>query len=105
VHLPVPDGLGTMSLRGEVYAQTNFAFTNLGGTSNPGADLPGYHLLNFRYEWENVAQQHINLAAFVKNASNTPYYVGGTATGAAFGLNNAIPGEPRTFGVEIGYHF
>jgi iron complex outermembrane receptor protein len=105
VRLPVPDGLGTVSLRAEVYAQTSFAFTNLGGTRDPGADLPGYHLLNFRYEWENVAQQHINLAAFVKNASNTPFYVGGTPSGTSLGFNYAIPGEPRTFGVEIGYHF
>jgi iron complex outermembrane receptor protein len=105
VRLPVADGIGTMYLRGEVYAQTGVYFTNLGGTSNPGALLPGYHLLNFRYEWENLGRQNITLGAFVKNATNTPYYVGGTATGAAFGLNNAIPGEPRTFGIELGYRF
>jgi iron complex outermembrane receptor protein len=105
VRLPVPDGIGTMSLRGEVYAQTGVNFTNLGGTSNPGALLPGYHLLNFRYEWENVGRQNLTFGAFVKNATNTQYFVGGTATGAAFGLNNAIPGLPRTFGIELGYHF
>jgi iron complex outermembrane recepter protein len=105
VRLPVPDEIGTMSLRGEVYAQTGVYFTNLGATSNPGALLPGYHLLNFRYEWANLGRQNFTFGAFVKNAANTPYFVGGTATGAAFGLNNAIPGEPRTFGIELGYHF
>ena len=105
VRLPVPDTLGTMSLRGEVYAQTGVFFTNLGATSNPDALLPGYHILNFRYEWQNVGSRHVTLAAFVKNATNTPYFVGGLATGSAFGLNAAIPGDPRTYGMEIGYHF
>jgi hypothetical protein len=38
-----------------VYAQTGVYFTNLGATSNLGALLPGYHLLNFRYEWANLS--------------------------------------------------
>jgi iron complex outermembrane receptor protein len=104
-HLPAPASLGAMTLRGEVYAQTYQYFSNLDNTSNPGSRLPGYGILNFRYAWQNVAGSRVGLAAFVKNATDRPYFVGGLPLGSAFGLNGAMPGEPRTYGLELNYRF
>ena len=47
----------------------------------------------------------MSFAAFVKNATKKRSYVGGLAQGAALGANGAVPGEPRTFGLELGYKF
>lgn len=105
INFPTPSTIGRVSLRTELYEQTAQYFTNLGNTSNPGARLPGYGLLNFRVDWRDIAGSRVSLAAFMKNATDKPYYVGGTSLGAAFGLNVAIPGEPRTFGLELGYRF
>jgi iron complex outermembrane recepter protein len=105
VRLPTPDYIGAMSIRGEVYAQTNQYFSSQNSSASPGTSLPGYALLNFRFDWHNVAQTNLNVSAFVKNATDKGYYVGGLAQGAAFGSNSALPGVPREYGLELNYKF
>lgn len=104
VNLPVPESLGKISLRGDVYAQTHQYFSNFDATINPESRLPGYTLVNGRIDWE-VAHTTLNLAAFVKNIFNKGYFVGGLAQGPDFGLNGALPGEPRMYGVEATVKF
>ena len=105
VQLPTPDAIGRMYLRGEMYAQDLQYFSSLNNTVAPYTNLPGYALLNFRYEWQDIVGTKASFAAFVKNAGDKATFVGGLAQGAAFGANGAVPGEPRTFGVELGYKF
>jgi iron complex outermembrane receptor protein len=105
VRLPYFRDMGDMSLRGEVYAQTNQYFSSQNNTVSPDTGFGGYSLWNFRYDWRNIARTNLTASGFVKNATNKIYYVGGLAQGAAFGSNAALPGVPRTFGVELNYKF
>ena len=105
VTLPTPDSWGQMSIRGDVYGQSAQYFSNLDNTVNPGSQLPGYSLLNLRFDWRRVAGSNVTLSAFAKNVTDKVYYNGGIAYGAAFGTNGARVAEPRTFGAELTYKF
>jgi hypothetical protein len=47
----------------------------------------------------------LTVSAFAKNALNRGYYTGGESFGVDFGLNDAAPAEPRTYGAELSYRF
>jgi iron complex outermembrane receptor protein len=47
----------------------------------------------------------INLAVYGKNIFDEFYWVGGFPLGFIQGTNTAIPGKPRTWGVEVGYRY
>ena len=85
-------------VRGDIYTQTKTSFTST-GNSNPGSELPGYTLANFRAGIEDQ-DSGWSLTANVKNAFKKEFYVGGIALGELFQLNTAVPGAPRTFFIE-----
>jgi len=97
----VPPGMGDLSLRGDLYGQSSFYFSNLNNTVNPGSKIPGYDLVNFRLNWSHVAGSRFAVALFVNNAFDKLYYAGGLPVGSAFGVNTAVPGLPRFYGVEL----
>jgi iron complex outermembrane recepter protein len=105
VRLPVSHELGDMAVRGEIYSQTNQFFSSQNSSVSPETSLGGYSLLNFRYDWHNIAETKLSVAAYVKNATNKGYFVGGLAQGATFGLNTVLPGLPRMYGMELNYKF
>lgn len=92
---------GTVSLRGDVYAQTSAWFSSLGETTLPGTKLPGYTLANFRLSFDDVLYKGVSVSANVRNAFNRTYYTGGLPLGEVLSLNTAIPGKPRTYYVEM----
>lgn len=94
----------TASLRGDVYAQTSNYFSSTNNTLNPGTQIPGYGLANFRVGIED-SKVGWSLSANVKNAFNKVYYVGGVGFSSLLALNTVIPGAPRTFTVEARYKF
>jgi iron complex outermembrane receptor protein len=100
---PLGSGI-TLSLRGDVHAQTSFYFSSLNNTVNPGSQLPGYGLADFRVSVEDTASGW-SLAAYLKNAFNHTYYVGGVPLASLLGFNTALPGAPRTFFVQARYKF
>jgi iron complex outermembrane receptor protein len=103
--LPVQKALGSMSVRAEVYAQARQYFSNLDATVAPNTQLPGYGIVNLRYDWSAIDGSGFGLAAYAKNVTDKAYYVGGLAQGAGLGYNLANPGQPRTFGAEVTYRF
>jgi iron complex outermembrane recepter protein len=105
VQLPTPEALGPMSLRAEFYGQSYEYFSNLASTLTPGTKLPGYGIVNLRYDWKHVFGSDLTVSGFAKNVTNHEYYTGGEAFGVDFGLNNASPAEPRTYGAELNYTF
>jgi iron complex outermembrane receptor protein len=105
VRLPTPQEWGDMSVRADVYAQSYEYFSNLANTLTPGTKLPGYSILNLRYDWKNVFGTKLTASAFARNTLNRAYYTGGESFGVDFGLNAAAPGEPRTYGGELSYRF
>jgi iron complex outermembrane receptor protein len=102
VTIPV-SGTIAVTARSDVYAQTKTSFTST-GNSNPGSELPGYTLVNFRAGFEDTTTGW-SLTANLKNAFKRTYYVGGIALGELFQTNTAVPGAPRTFLVEARYKF
>src|SRR3546814_63330 len=100
--VPVSPAL-TASLRGDVYAQTHTHFSSTGNLYL-GTRLPGYRVVNFRAGIEDESAGW-SVSATVKNAFDRTYYAGGNGVGPLFQMNTAVPGERRTFLVELRSRF
>lgn len=105
MRFPVPPTAGKIDLRADYYGQTHTFFSSTNGTSTPGTRLPGYSTLALRLGWNEIMQSKFSAALYVRNVTDKLYYVSGYALGASSGLNTAYPGEPRTFGAELGFKF
>ena len=105
VSVPLAGNLGDVIVRGDVYHQSGFYFSNLGDTLNPGAYIPGYELLNARIDWNNVAGGPISLGVFGRNLTNKIYYTGGLPERQNSSGNYAAYGAPRQYGVEARVKF
>jgi iron complex outermembrane receptor protein len=103
--LPVPQTVGALSVRGDVYTQSKFYFSSTNDTISPFTAIPQYALTSFRVALDNVAGSQLSLAATVRNAFNRVYYTGGLATGVITSINTVSPGEPRNFFIEARYKF
>lgn len=91
------------SLRADLYKQTSTSFSSTGNL-NQGTVLPSYEVANLR-----LALKHLSagwtVAALVKNVFDKTYYVGGVALGELFQFNTAVPGDPRTYMVNVRFNF
>jgi iron complex outermembrane receptor protein len=96
---------GTLTLRGDVFAESEYFFSSLNATVNPGATISGYALVNARLTWSELLGTRVTAAFFVRNMLNREYYAGGNAEGQSLGLNEANPGQPRMYGVEARVKF
>ncbi|HTZ71446.1 MAG TPA: TonB-dependent receptor, partial [Acetobacteraceae bacterium] len=105
VTLPTPENWGVMDIRGDIYAQTSMYFSNNNSTITPNTRVPGYGLVNLRYDWNHICGTKLSFAAYVKNLLNKEYYTGGFALGTSLGIDTAAIGVPRMFGVEMTYAF
>jgi iron complex outermembrane receptor protein len=105
VTLPVPENMGLMSLRTDVYAQSAMYFSNNNSTITPHTRNPGYGLVNMRYDWKDIYGSSLSFAAFATNLFDQPYYTGGFALSASLGVSSVAIGQPRMFGVEMTYDF
>lgn len=97
--------LGMVRLRGDVYRQTSFYFSNTANSQNPGTKLPGYTMANFRLDWDEIGDSQFGLGLWVRNAFNEKYYVGGLPLGLSLGVNSANVGRPRMYGAEVRFAF
>ena len=73
-------------------------------TLNPGTQIPGYGIANFRLGVEDDGAGW-SLSANIKNAFNRTIYVGGIGFTSLFAINTVIPGAPRTYVVDARYKF
>lgn len=96
---------GEIAVRGEVYAQSHFYYSNLHNTVLPGTKIDGYQLVNLRGEWNGILGSRVSAALYVNNLTKEKYYVGGIALGQVTGSNAAIPGAPRMYGFEVKAEF
>jgi len=101
----LPGTLGDLSLRADYYIQSAQYFSNLNSTINPGTELPSYRLVNLRLDWSKIRNTGLAGSLYVRNLTNQQYYVGGIPQGADLGLNQASPGRPRMFGIDLKYSF
>jgi len=105
VKVPLPTDIGTLSVRGDAYAQAQSYFGSLDNTVGPGTRVAGYGLLDFRVSLDDIRGTGWSVAAYIKNALDKTYYVGGLPLGPLYGLNVAIPGDRRTVFGEVKYRF
>jgi iron complex outermembrane receptor protein len=105
VTLPAPSQWGAMDVRTDLYAQTGMYFSNNNDTITPNTRIPGYGLVNMRYDWSDIMGSNFSLAAYVRNLADKEYYTGGFALSASLGVNSVAIGTPRMFGAEVSYDF
>lgn len=91
------------SFRSDYYVQSKFFYTSTGNT-NPGAQIAGYDVVNFRVGLDDDTAGW-SLSANLKNAFKSTYYVGGIATGELFQFNTVVPGAPRTILIDGRFKF
>jgi iron complex outermembrane receptor protein len=90
-------------LHGDYFAQT-FTWATTNANVNQGARYPGYGIASFRVGLEDQ-KAGWSLTANVKNAFKKVYYAGGSTLGLLLNFNTVVPGDPRTFSVEVRYKF
>jgi len=111
----LPNSLGQLVVRQDIYSQSYFYYSNLAASVNvppngigpldPNTKIGGYTLLNARVEWNNIAGSGFHAAAYVRNMLNKQYEVGGFGLGAVVGVDSVILGTPRMAAVEVGLRF
>jgi len=117
--LPVTNSVGIPTLSVNYYYRTKFATTSdintahcsVPGDPNPAAlyancfnhsgKLPGYGLLNMRFEWENFMGHGVDVAIFVNNVTNKYYFPNALNALGALGALSAQIGPPRMFGGSV----
>ena len=111
----LPNSLGQLVVRQDIYSQSYFYYSNLAASVNvppngigpldPNTKIGGYTLLNARVEWNEIAGSKVHAAAYVRNMLNKEYEVGGLGLGAVVGVDSVILGTPRMAALEVGLKF
>ena len=98
---PLKNGVGTLEASAD-WAWQDEVFT----ASTPGLVPvnPAYGLLNARITWRDVMGRPLDLSLFGSNLANKTYVLGGFPI-AALGLDAALYGEPRMYGVSARIRF
>jgi iron complex outermembrane receptor protein len=94
-----------ISLRGDIYKQSSFYYSNASATILPATKIDGYSLVDARVEWAKIGGSQVSIAAYAKNLTNEKYNTGGFALGAVNAINSVLPGLPRMYGVEANIEF
>src|SRR5580692_947630 len=111
----LPNSMGRLVVRQDIYAQSYFYYTNFAASVNvppngigpldPNTKIGGYTLLNPRVEWNDIAGSRVHVAAYVRNMLNKQYEVGGVGYGAVIGVDSVVLGTPRMAALEVGFTF
>jgi iron complex outermembrane recepter protein len=72
-------------------------------TNDPYIQQNGYWLHNLNIDYES--SQHWVAGVFVRNVANEKYDLTSSDISSPFGFLEPVEGPPRTFGVELTYHY
>lgn len=76
------------------------------GTTRPESTVPSYQTIDARLAWTNAfGREGFELAAFGRNLANEKYITSIQDFGTSLGFGAALPGAPRTYGVEATFRF
>ena len=106
--LPLAESIGQIKFGATyTYTDTQNAVPRLlaSGAVNPFAVLPSSELLNLNVNWDNVLGGPVDLSAFVTNVTNERVRLNLANGYASTGVEAAIYGPPRMFGVRARYRF
>jgi iron complex outermembrane recepter protein len=99
--LPLSTGVGDVSLQLNWYTQSDMELTDI---NDPNGAVDGYDLFNFYINWDRMLGSALDTRLFVKNLTDEEYATGGTSVWST-GFSSYTLGAPRTYGVEVRYHF
>lgn len=99
--LPLSAEIGDVSAQLNWYTQSIMEMTDI---NDPTGSIDGYDLFNFYLDWKSMMGSSLDARLFVKNLSDKEYATGGTSVWST-GFASYTLGAPRTYGVEVRYHF
>lgn len=95
--------IGDLTFGADWSYQSSFVFEE---AKLPGHLKPGYGLLSARISASDLFGTGLRTALFATNLLDKKYAVGGSPLwDAPFGYVTLIPGEPRMYGIEVGFDF
>lgn len=80
-------------------------FYHSGKVFYSGVFLPPYEVVNFRLDWNGVADSPVDLSVYMSNAFGAKYLQTGSAAAPSLGFYTGIYGPPRQYGVVLRYRF
>ncbi len=95
--LPVPASLGRTVLSFDFYHTSRVQVSDV--------FLPGYDLVNARLDFNDIGGSGFDASLFTRNLFDKQYLTSGNVSSAVLGATSAFYGTPRTFGLELRYHF
>ena len=96
---------GELSFAGTWYRQSKWNWVEVIAVEPLGFS-PAVSLVDARVDWKRpLGVKSLELGAFVKNATDERYNVGGTALSSSTGMTSYLYAEPRTWGVDLRYRF
>ena len=109
--LPVEESVGTITL-GATYTYTDkqrstYLYNNPAFVAAYGANLgivDDFDLLNLNINWSSIAGSPVDLSLFAVNVLKEKYFAFVPGVGA-LGVETAVLGEPRTYGLRLRYRF
>ena len=114
VTVPIPSSVGALTVQSTIYYQSSFASDAFNVPNGnpivdlvvPGANLPGYTLVNFRIDLKKIAGSGFNAGVYVLNAFNRAYATGtDNQLSSVISTQTTLYGPPRFYGVEFRYEF
>jgi len=100
--LPLEGQGEELVVSGNMYVRSKKLGNATGGTS---AGYPGYTLVNARIDYNNIGGTNFSAGVWVRNIADKLYTAHRNNVSALSGYDVTIYGEPRTFGVDLKYHF
>lgn len=102
--LPVNPGLGELSFTTTYSYQSEISIIQA-GLPEPGSTIDGYGLLNLSVDWRNISGSSFDATLFATNVTDKEYLTSTFNLFRAVGYSYGYPGEPRMYGVKVGYRF
>ena len=104
--LPVPADFGKISVTANyAYTGAQVETTTQLPQYEPGSLFPSFGLLNLTANWRDVLQSHFDVGLFMTNATNKTYAITNTGVFNSIGVAANMYGEPRMYGMQLGYHW
>ena len=95
--LPLPESFGEGTLAVDYYHSSKVRSSD--------NVLPAYDLVNARFDLRRVGGSGFDAALFMRNVFDTKYLASSNVGSAQLGILSGFYGAPRTYGIELRYHF
>jgi len=101
---PLVGEIGRLLFRVDYYCSDSF-YLNERPAADTAIRVKGHDLVNACVGVLDIRRKNVDATFFVNNLSNKAYVAGSRNFAPALSVVSAIYGTPRTFGLELRYHF